>query len=170
MLYSTAGTAIADFKTTVLKAKAETGEWKQYTVELPQGATFFAIHNNTADTYMFMVDDVTYEAGTGVVKAYNVYRDGVFLVQVRADAAAEYTDTQADGGRHRYAVSAVYVGGESEATQAPVVTAVDALPATEAQQTYDVYTPDGKVMARGAKKLGTLPKGVYKVKKQSKLR
>lgn len=170
VLYSTAGTAIADFKTTVLKAKAEAGEWKQYTVDLPQGATFFAIHNNTADTYMFMVDDVTYEAGTGVVKAYNVYRDGVFLAQVKADAAAEYTDTQADGGRHRYAVSAVYVGGESEATQAPVVTAVDALPATETQQTYDVYTPDGKVMARGAKKLGGLPKGVYKVKKQSKLR
>ena len=79
MLYSTSGITLDDFKSTGKKFEATTGEWKEYTVDLPAGATYFAIHNNTADTYMFMIDDVTYTAGCGKVLGYNVYRDGKLL-------------------------------------------------------------------------------------------
>ncbi len=82
MLYSISGITLDDFKSTGKKFEATTGEWKEYTVDLPAGATYFAIHNNTADTYMFMIDDVTYTAGCGKVLGYNVYRDGKLLKRI----------------------------------------------------------------------------------------
>lgn len=36
--------------------------WTQYTVTLPAGAKYFAIHHNSDDTVALFIDDVTYEA------------------------------------------------------------------------------------------------------------
>ena len=36
--------------------------WTQYTVTLPAGAKYFAIHHNSYDTVALFIDDVTYEA------------------------------------------------------------------------------------------------------------
>ncbi len=160
VLYSLTGTAIDDFKSMNQKFTADGGEWKQYSVELPEGSTYFAIHNNTADTYMFMIDDVTYTAGCGKVVAYNIYRDGQLLGTVAADS--NHFSDASDGKTHTYAVSAVYAGGESEATIADIVTAIAGITA-DGNATFDVYTVDGKVVAKGVKSLGKLSKGVYVV-------
>ena len=163
VLYSTSGTTVDDFKSTGVKATVAGGEWTLYSAELPAGATYFAIHNTTADTYMFMIDDVTYTAGCGKVVAYNIYRDGERIAQVAADKAAAYTDTSVEGGRHRYGVSAVYAGGESEPTYASPVTAVERVGATLPNTPFDVYTVDGQLVRHNAASLKGLPSGVYVV-------
>ena len=159
VLYSVSGTSLTDFKPVAQKLTADGGVWKEYTVELPEGSTYFAIHNNTYDTYMFMVDDVTYTAGCGKVVAYNIYRDGKQIAVVSADSN-DFTDTTAESGEHQYAVSAVYAGGESEATPANTVTGINGI-VTDDRPSFNIYTVDGKIVTNGAKSLNNLPKGLY---------
>lgn len=159
VLYSTSGITLDDFKSTGKKFEATTGEWKEYTVDLPAGATYFAIHNNTADTYMFMIDDVTYTAGCGKVLGYNVYRDGKLLKRVEPNAELRITD-KAPSGKHTYAVSALYAGGESEATKSAVVTGINGV-VNAIDGTFDVFTFDGKRIAKGVKSLDGIARGFY---------
>lgn len=159
VLYSTSGITLDDFKSTGKKFEATTGEWKEYTVDLPAGATYFAIHNNTADTYMFMLDDVTYTAGCGKVLGYNVYRDGKLLKRVEPDAELRITD-KAPSGKHTYAVSALYAGGESEATKSAVVTDINGV-VNAIDATFDVFTVDGKRIAKGVTSLDGIARGFY---------
>lgn len=159
VLYSTSGITLDDFLPTGSKFVASGGEWKEYTVDLPEGATYFAIHNNTVDTYMFMIDDVTYRGGSGKVLGYNVYRDGVLLKRVGPDAECRLTDN-APSGKHTYAVSAVYAGGESEATKASEVTAIGGV-AADGCGVYNVYTVDGKLVVKGARSLNGVQRGFY---------
>lgn len=159
VLYSTSGITLDDFKSTGKKFEATTGEWKEYTVDLPAGATYFAIHNNTADTYMFMIDDVTYTAGCGKVLGYNVYRDGKLLKRVEPNAELRITD-KAPSGKHTYAVSALYAGGESEATKSAVVTDINGV-VNAIDGTFDVFTVDGKRIAKGVTSLDGIARGFY---------
>lgn len=159
VLYSTSGITLDDFKSTGKKFEATTGEWKEYTVDLPAGATYFAIHNNTADTYMFMLDDVTYTAGCGKVLGYNVYRDGKLLKRVEPNAELRITD-KAPSGKHTYAVSALYAGGESEATKSAVVTDINGV-VNAIDGTFDVFTVDGKRIAKGVTSLDGISRGFY---------
>lgn len=159
VLYSTSGITLDDFKSTGKKFEATTGEWKEYTVDLPAGATYFAIHNNTADTYMFMLDDVTYTTGCGKVLGYNVYRDGKLLKRVEPNAELRITD-KAPSGKHTYAVSALYAGGESEATKSAVVTDINGV-VNAIDGTFDVFTVDGKRIAKGVTSLDGIARGFY---------
>lgn len=159
VLYSTSGITLDDFKSTGKKFEATTGEWKEYTVDLPAGATYFAIHNNTADTYMFMIDDVTYTAGCGKVLGYNVYRDGKLLKRIEPNAELRITD-KAPSGKHTYAVSALYAGGESEATKSAVVTDINGV-VNAIDGTFDVFTVDGKRIAKGVTSLDGIARGFY---------
>lgn len=159
VLYSTSGITLDDFKSTGKKFEATTGEWKEYTVDLPAGATYFAIHNNTADTYMFMIDDVTYTAGCGKVLGYNVYRDGKLLKRVEPNAELRITD-KAPSGKHTYAVSALYAGGESEATKSAVVTDINGV-VNAIDGAFDVFTVDGKRIAKGVTSLDGIARGFY---------
>ena len=111
---------------------------------------------------MLMIDDITYTAGCGQVVAYNVYRDNTLLQRVDAAGAAQYTDASVTSGTHAYAVSAVYAGGESEATKAAPVTSVASL-LLQGQSSFDLYTVDGQLVAKGLRSLRDLPKGVYVV-------
>lgn len=159
VLYSTSGITLDDFKSTGKKFEATTGEWKEYTVDLPAGATYFAIHNNTADTYMFMIDDVTYTAGCGKVLGYNVYRDGKLLKRIEPNAELRITD-KAPSGKHTYAVSALYAGGESETTKSAVVTDINGV-VNAIDGTFDVFTVDGKRIAKGVTSLDGIACGFY---------
>lgn len=159
VLYSTSGITLDDFKSTGKKFEATTGEWKEYTVDLPAGATYFAIHNNTADTYMFMLDDVTYTAGCGKVLGYNVYRDGKLLKRVEPNAELRITD-KVPSGKHTYAVSALYAGGESEATKSAVVTDINGV-VNAIDGAFDVFTVDGKRIAKGVTSLDGIARGFY---------
>ena len=162
LLYSKAGTTIADFIPTTTKVVVDGGVWKQYSATLPEGATYFAIHNNTADTYMLMLDDITYTAGCGKVVAYNVYRGNKLIKRLDADTPSKFTDTEGASNGESYAVSAVYAGGESEATKATPVTGVKRME-TSSDDPFDLYTIDGRLIAKDIYSLKGIRKGIYVV-------
>lgn len=117
MYYTTAQSVDpADFvKVSAFGSQTVPDEWTLYNVELPAGATHFAIHSCATGSFMLMLDDITYECLEGMENplGYNVYRDGVKINGEPVDTNA-YTDTDATEGEHTYHVTAVYAKGESK--------------------------------------------------------
>lgn len=55
--------------------------WTLFSVDIPAGAKYFAIHHNTYDTLALLIDDVTYEAAPTqpedlAIAGYHVFRNG----------------------------------------------------------------------------------------------
>lgn len=115
--YSTSGTDISDF-TRIGDLRSAPMAWTEERVDLPEGARYFAIRCVSQDAYVFMVDDITYLPAAAVTEelaliGYNIYRDGVCITE-KPVVEMTFTDMDADGKRHAYAVSAVYDKGESK--------------------------------------------------------
>ncbi|WP_443701799.1 choice-of-anchor J domain-containing protein [Prevotella sp.] len=169
ILYSKEGTDISKFVKVGETRTASSGTWEEYTAELPEGATYFAIHNNTGNetNFVFMIDDVKYEAGSGKVTGYKVYRDGELLKTMDADKV-EFTDGTAEKGKtYVYAVTAVFADGESEATIATAITTdIESVENVIKASSYDVYTIDGKLIGTGMKTLKNLKSGSYIINDQ----
>ena len=169
ILYSKEGTDISKFVKIGETRTANKGEWEEFTAELPEGATRFAIHHNTVteSNYLFQIDDIKYEAGTGKVTGYKIYRDGELLKTVDADNL-EFTDETAEGGKtYVYAVAAVFSDGESEATIATAITTdIESVENVIKASSYDVYTVDGKLVGTGLKTLKNLKSGSYIINDQ----
>ena len=104
-----------------------------------------------------MVDDATFESGTGPI-LYNIYRDGVYVGNTYTTLSNEIVN---DGQNHQYSVTAVYADGtESEPVMLTVTTGIQSLDGTSSV-TYDVYTLDGKQVLKAARSLQKLAKGIY---------
>lgn len=94
------------------------GDWTQYTVQLPDGAKYFAIRSYASSSFMLMIDDVTYcPVGTVSdieIAGYNIYRDGEKLNDTLLEETV-FVDTTAEKGEtYTYVVTAVYTDrGES---------------------------------------------------------
>lgn len=91
--------------------------WTRYTADLPEGARFFALRFISEDTFLIMIDDVTYiPAGASRLDltGYNVYRDGKKITETPV-AAPTFTDVKPQG-QPGYVVTAVYSAGESHAS------------------------------------------------------
>lgn len=161
VLYSTTGTAASDFVKLGDTYTASSAEWNQISVELPAGATYFAIRQTTSSStaFMLMIDDITYTEGTATPIGFNIYRDEVKVGNVAADVAS-FTDQNVPDGSHTYAVTAVYATGESSPVSASIATAIESINA-EAGKTYTVYTLDGKLIGKDINSLSKLKKGVY---------
>jgi hypothetical protein len=136
------------------------GEWTEITVDVPEGTSYFAIHQITdADNaFLFMIDDVTMETSTAPV-AYNIYRDGKLIATV---TSLNYTDnTTTAGGTYTYQVTAVYSdGSESDPISTTIATTISELEKSGASS-FDVYTLDGVQVLKDAKSLRGLKEGVY---------
>ncbi len=116
ILYSTTGKEIADFKVAKVYNNIDY-TFQQYAVELPEGATYFAIRCVSKNGVMFIVDDITFSPkGELNVVGYNVYRDGSLVKS--GVSAKEYTDAIDQLGSYVYNVTAVYNYGESKASNA----------------------------------------------------
>ncbi len=169
VLYSKDGTDIDKFVKIGDTHTASSGAWEEVTVDIPDGATRFAIHQNTpnATNFMFMIDDVNYETGSGKVTGYKVYRDGKLLKTLDADKV-EFTDETAEYGKtYVYAVSAVFADGESEATIATAITTdIDNVENVLKASSYNVYTIDGKLIGTDMKSLKNLKSGSYIINDQ----
>ena len=136
-------------------------QWTEYTADLSEGTTYFAVRVVSKDCWALFVDDVTFTPAASVVNAYNIYRDGQFIATV--DAATTYTDTTAPQGSHTYAVSAVYDEGESDLsdTATATATATDGIhEATLGNQPFDSYTVDGIQTSRHATTLDNQQVGI----------
>ncbi|MGM9861779.1 MAG: choice-of-anchor J domain-containing protein, partial [Muribaculaceae bacterium] len=106
--------------------------WTLFTVNLPEGATYFAINHDSYDSLALFVDDVTYEAAPAMpedlaVTGYYVFRNGE---QLTAEPIAEvtYTDTpiaaEEPAGDYEltYTVVPVYNYGIAAVSNAATVT------------------------------------------------
>lgn len=169
ILYSKEGTDISKFVKVGETRTASSGTWEEFTAELPDGATHFAIHHNTTNetNFVFQIDDVKYETGSGKVTGYKVYRDGELLKTMDADKV-EFTDETAENGKtYVYAVTAVFADGESEATIATAITTdIESVENVIKASSYDVYTIDGKLIGTGMKTLKDLKSGSYIINDQ----
>lgn len=165
VLYSTTGTATTDFTPLGDTYTAESGQWEEVSVVLPEGAKYFAIHRTTKEdnAMVLLLDDVTYETGTEQVTGYNLYRDDLLLATLSADQL-EYTDTEVETGReYTYAITARYGDDESAPTLA-VWTPADQIGAANAllhASAYTVYTLDGQLVGKDLHSLRGLKPGLY---------
>lgn len=160
VLYSTNSTDTASFVKIGDSHNIASSTWQQVTVSLPEGARHFAIHNNTDayNSYLFMVDDVTYEKNTAPL-AYRVYRDGALVATV---TDTTFTETEAIGDNAPvYKVTAVYAdGSESLPVELSISNGIETISAT-AEGSYNVYTTDGALVRSQAKTLEGLQPGIY---------
>ncbi len=163
LLYATDGGADTSKFVPVDTVIIDKNEWTEVSFEVPAGATNFAIHHITVEGgFMLCIDDVSYIAGAGTVTGYNIYRDGEFIASVPATVTSFVDATYPEDGTYTYAVTAVYADGESAPVEAApvVVSMIDNINATNGK-TYTVYTVDGKRVAKDAKSIDGLKKGVY---------
>lgn len=126
--YSTGGKDVTDFvEIEGAAVEAVPGVWTEYTVELPEGAKYFAINSCATDSYMLMIDDVTFTPAVFVstlqIAGYNVYRDGV---KINSEPVAEcgYADSDVEAGKeYHYVVTVIYTDrGESVPSNEVVLT------------------------------------------------
>ncbi|MDE5941117.1 MAG: choice-of-anchor J domain-containing protein, partial [Muribaculaceae bacterium] len=76
-------------------------EWTEFTVELPEGALYFAIHHNSFDTLALFVDDITYEAAPAIptdlaIEGYHIFRNGAAITETPV-AETAYNDSPLSG-------------------------------------------------------------------------
>ncbi len=96
-------------------------EWKNYTVTLPAGTKYFAIHCNSEDKFMFMLDDITYSPAPLKLKGYRIYRDGILVQTIEGENNTSYIDSEAGEGGI-YTVTALYEEGESNLSDPKTIT------------------------------------------------
>lgn len=96
--------------------KVPAGEWTEYTIELPEGAKFFAIRCISHDRCALMIDDMTYESAAHPLEVtlvgYNVYCNGQ-LITPEPITEQFYLVPGIDPNASYY-MTAVYDLGESE--------------------------------------------------------
>lgn len=135
--------------------------WRQVSVELPEGARYFAIRRNTnaSDQLIFFLDDITYTAGRTPV-SYNVYRDGKLAGSTGNTGFSEFV---AGDATHVYSVTAVYIDGcESLPVQLDVTTGINDVSINTGNiKSGDIYTLDGILVRKNAAGTICLPKGIY---------
>ena len=126
VLYSTTDTDPDNF--IVVKEAGEVPtSWTEYTVELPEGAKYFAIHSMGEDTFLLMVDDVTFTplpVTEGLeLLGYNVYANAQRVNE--GPVAETFWSGEIPAATTSYAVSALYNKGESPASNVVRHSSVD---------------------------------------------
>lgn len=180
VLYSTTGNEPEDFKLVesdiadgTNTINAGPANWKEISVNLPEGAKYFAIHhNNPADNhgYVFGIDDVTFiQSAIGAndsITGFNIYLDGEKIDSVRGDIGT-YTDTSISEGSHVYNITVLYQDAHGNVNESGfsndanvIVTGIENVKA-DAEGRYDVYTIDGKTVMLNAKNINKLSRGIY---------
>ena len=108
--------------------------------------------------YALKIDDITYRRASAAPTGYNLYRDGELVTSFAAgETVYVYNSNNGDG---EYAVTAVYAKGESEPALANVATGIENITGEQCEK-FDVYTVDGRMVAKGVKSLSQLKAGVY---------
>ena len=104
------------------------GDWTNYSVDLPAGAKYFALHSCATGAFMLQIDDVTFTPASSAslsIEGYNVYRDGVKINDALLTETEFVDNNVVEGEEYTYVVTVVYaVKGESAASEECVVTYV----------------------------------------------
>lgn len=124
VLYSMTGNSPSDF--ILLKEYPKlSNDWTEIIAELPEGARYFAIRSRGMNSFMLMIDDVSYIPAGGKCSVellgYNVYRDGV-KINDSLVKETEFTDADFSSSDEAvYRVTAVHNNGESKGSNAVTV-------------------------------------------------
>lgn len=115
VLYSDGSMITDDFKQIAIEA-VNTETWKEVTVDLPEGAKRFAIRNISycEDSFMLMLDDVTYESAGSesiALQGYNIYQESECVAQ--SETTTHKFAEAFDPGKYVFGISARYNNGES---------------------------------------------------------
>lgn len=124
VLYSTGSLEPSDFVPTELDVDKVPGQWTRYEVALPEGARYFAIRSYATNSFMLMLDDVTYaplSSGNLVLTGYNVYRNNERINETPVTGTT-YTDNVDNPEECAWVVTAVYEQRESKGSN--VATAI----------------------------------------------
>lgn len=179
VLYSTKSQETSDFvkiESDVADGKnavTTSGNWKEISVELPEGAKYFAIHHNTPQPggLVFGIDDISFEkvapGSNDSIIGYNIYRDGTLIGSVNGNTVT-FNDEDEDIVSAVYNVTVLYKSDLGVITESAfsndatitVVNGIDGITAN-AEGLYNVYTVDGKAVRLNAKTLNGLSKGLY---------
>ncbi len=188
--YSTTGTEVSDFNMVVIQGynmgAGVPGEWTQYSIELPEGAKYFAIRSTANNTFALLIDNITFMGGTSPFEylemvGYEVYRNQEKLTATPINVE-EYTDIVNVDGTYDYSVVAVYNEGKSapsniytvEVNLTPVGISDVAAQTKVSVQDHDIIvtgagtvtiaTADGKLVYSGGSRRVSVAPGVYMVK------
>lgn len=96
-----------------------TKEWKEYSYELPENATWFAIHCVSNDASVFKLDDISYTLSHGAkiqpATGFELYVDNHRVAVLDGDETT-YTFSNLPNGPHQLGLKAIYEDGASEMT------------------------------------------------------
>ena len=127
-------------------------------MNLPAGAKYFAIHCNSQNGGIMMVDDISYVGKQLTLKGYNIYCDGVLVATAEAGASTfEHSTAGMETGLHTYHVTALYEEGESALSNAAPVAVIDAIHEMNGQLAK-VYGRQGRIEIADAK---GMPVAIY---------
>lgn len=158
VMYSTSGRDTASF-VSVLEEVRNTVEWKEYAIDLPHGAKYFAIHNVSPalSPYALFIDDVSFCRKAVMPVSYNVYADGQLIGNV-----AGTLKLNVDGKAASYAVTAVYANGfESQPVAFVLPDPSDVRTVVLPDHLVDIYSVGGVLLRSGATSVSGLHSGVY---------
>ncbi|MBO5611834.1 MAG: choice-of-anchor J domain-containing protein [Prevotella sp.] len=163
VLYSLTDNERRSFKKIGDTHEAVVGVWHEVSVELPEGARYFAIENteNAGDGFWFSIDDISYIGGTGLPIGYKIYVDGE-LVGTVGGSVFDFDIEGMSDGTHTVSVSALYADGMESLPVAAEPVVVDQIlrQILSDDKPFDVYSVDGKLLRSQTHSLYGLS-GVY---------
>lgn len=158
--YSLSGMEMSDF-TWTQTATLSGGEWSNVRINVPAGATYFAIRcqRSAEEGFWLLLDDFIFETGPGAVKSYNVYCNGE---KVGEPDGLGYLDMQSRNDGDIYDVTALFVNG-NESAPASIVYDLSgiSLPTVDGDRSADIYDISGRLVRRAAEGLDGLQPGIY---------
>jgi len=143
----------------------ENSVWTRYKAQLPEGAKHFALQCCSPDGFVTMIDDIAFDVNVGPVTGYNVYKNGVKVTTLAADATG-YNVARAEASA-AYTVTAVYAEGESYPSNAVGIDIINAIseatavPTAKGMQIFNMKGQQVNVMNRP---------GLYIIKQNGKSR
>lgn len=144
--------------------EATSGEWTEVKVNIPADFKYFAIRQTSGawDTYLFMIDDITYRRGGGRIKEYRLYVDGQKVGAVTPETL-EYAISDIKG-KNEISVSALYANGLESKQVRVRLSGVESIFADG--EPVDIYSASGCLVRRQATSLEGLAPGLYIAKGQ----
>lgn len=152
--------AVASFSVVESFAISEEG-MQEYSVELPAGTKYFAIHYKSTDVFGIFIDDITYSvnAAPAVASSFNVYKNQVKVANVEAKEYVDSTDESCV-----YSVTALY--GETESAPVSVEYTSTGITIISSEKAFNVYSVDGRLVRENVVKVSDLEAGVYVINNQ----
>ncbi len=156
VLYSTGSTDTKSFQA-LGELTTLPSSWNQISVTLPAGAKRFAIRSSSEESFMLMIDDLTFTPAAKkmnlTLAGYNIYREGEKL-NLSPVSDPTYLDNEGLAD-HRYVVTAVYDGkGESGASnEASLNSGIE-----EIAVNAEIYAANGHIVISG---IGTAAASIH---------